>query len=198
MWRYSQRVLSIAYWVLSIINWTKLTWPTFLGEKPTVVNHRWSESTLSKLIYIYTSWKQHKAKQLLYGNLPPILKLIQLRRTRHVDIAGEARVNSYDVLLWTPTHERASVGRPAKRRDIIWKTCRERWRDRQRERELGKSTLSGRLDDDDDDNGPVYVCLCLFTLNYVSWWSFARIFGAVQYTDCISTEGLQSSNVCPG
>ena len=44
------------------------------------------------------------------------------------DTVGEVRMN--DVLLWTPSHGRASVGRPARtyiQQDVVWKTCRNRW-----------------------------------------------------------------------
>ena len=37
------------------------------------------------------SWRQHSTKQQLYGNLPPITKTIQVRRTRH---AGKVETNS--------------------------------------------------------------------------------------------------------
>ena len=40
-----------------------------------------------------------------------------------------------DVVQWTPTHGRASVGRPTRTylqqvcvtQDVVWRTCRERW-----------------------------------------------------------------------
>ena len=42
------------------------------------------------------SWKQHPTKQQLYGYLPPISKIIQIRQMRYVNTAGEARtVNFY-------------------------------------------------------------------------------------------------------
>ena len=47
------------------------------------------------------SWKQHPTKQQLYGHLPPTTKTIQVRRTIS------------DILLWTPSHERAKAGQPA-------------------------------------------------------------------------------------
>ena len=62
------------------------------------------------------------------------------------DTAGEARTNSCDVLLWSPSRGRASVGRP---RTYLKKLCvniglnledlpgaiddRDRWRERVRE-----------------------------------------------------------------
>ena len=52
------------------------------------------------------SWRQHPTRHQLYGHLPPIMKTIQVRWTRHELIR--------DVLLWTPTHARAKAGRPAR------------------------------------------------------------------------------------
>ena len=46
------------------------------------------------------SWRQHLTKRQLYGKLPPVTKTIQIKRTC--------------VLLWTPSHDRAKVGRPAR------------------------------------------------------------------------------------
>ena len=61
------------------------------------------------------SWRQHPTKQRLYGHLPPITKNIQVTRTRH---AGHNRRNRdehiRDILLWTLSHGRAKVGRPAR------------------------------------------------------------------------------------
>ena len=61
------------------------------------------------------SSKQHTTKQQLYGHLPPILKHIQIRWTRH---AGHCWRNKdeliSDVLLWTPSNGRAGVERPAR------------------------------------------------------------------------------------
>ena len=57
-----------------------------------------------------------------YGHLPPISKTIQTRRARH---AGHCwRIKSElisDVLLWTPSHGRVSVGWPA--RTYIQRLC---------------------------------------------------------------------------
>ena len=57
------------------------------------------------------SWKQHLTKQLLYGHSPPISKTIQIRRTRHAEHCWKSKNELIsDVLLWTPSHGRASVG----------------------------------------------------------------------------------------
>ena len=94
------------------------------------------------------SWRQHPTKQQLYGNLPPITKTIQVRRTRHAGHSWRSRDELIsDVPLWTPSHGRAKAGRPA--RTYIQQLCvdtgcspedlpeamddREGWRERVRD-----------------------------------------------------------------
>ena len=70
------------------------------------------------------SWRQHPTKHQLYGNLPPITKTIQVRRTRHAGHCWRSRdelINN--VLLWTPTYGRAEAGRPA--RTYIQQLCED-------------------------------------------------------------------------
>ena len=101
------------------------------------------------------SWRQHPTRLQLYGHLPPITKTIQVRRTRH---AGHCWRSKYelisDVLLWTPTHGCARVGRPA--RTYIQQLCedtgcnpedlpeamndREKWRETVRDIRAGGAT----------------------------------------------------------
>ena len=70
------------------------------------------------------SWRQHHTRHQLYGNLPPITKTIQVRRTRHAGHCWRSRdVLISDVLLWTPTHGRAKAGRPA--RTYIQQLCED-------------------------------------------------------------------------
>ena len=60
------------------------------------------------------SWKQHPSKQQLYAHLPPITKTIKVRRTRHAGHSRRSRDELIsDVILWSPSHGRAKVGRPA-------------------------------------------------------------------------------------
>ena len=72
------------------------------------------------------SWRQYPTKQLLCDYLPPITKIIQVRRTTHV---GKCWRNwdelISDVLLWTPSHGRAKVRRPA--RTYIQQLCADTW-----------------------------------------------------------------------
>ena len=101
------------------------------------------------------SWRQHPTKQQLYSHLPPIMKTIQARRTRHTGHCWRSRDELIsDVLLWTPSHDRVKAGRPA--RTYIQQLCgdtgcspedlpevmndRERWRERVRDIRAGGTT----------------------------------------------------------
>ena len=49
------------------------------------------------------SWRQYPSKHQLYGHLPPITKIIQVRRTRHAGHCWRNRDELIsDVHLWTP------------------------------------------------------------------------------------------------
>ena len=70
------------------------------------------------------SWRQHLTRHQLYGHLPPITKTFQVRRARHAGHYWRSRDKLIrDVLLWTPTHGRAKVGRPA--RKYIQQLCED-------------------------------------------------------------------------
>ena len=61
------------------------------------------------------SWRQHPTKQKLYGHLPPIMKTIKIRLTRHAGHCWRSRdelIN--DVLLRTPSCGRTKAGQPAR------------------------------------------------------------------------------------
>ena len=61
------------------------------------------------------SWRQHLTRHQLYGNLPPIMKIIQVRQTRHAGRCWRRRDELItDVLLWTPTYGRAKAGQTAR------------------------------------------------------------------------------------
>ena len=94
------------------------------------------------------SWRQHPTKHQLSGQLPPITKTIQVRRTRHAGDNWRSRDELIrDVLLWTPTYGQAKSGRPS--RTYIEQLCedmgcspedlpeamndREKWRERFRD-----------------------------------------------------------------
>ena len=60
-------------------------------------------------------WRQHSIKQQLYDHPPPITKTIQVRPTRRVGHCWRSKEELVrDTLLWTPSHELAKSGRPAR------------------------------------------------------------------------------------
>ena len=60
------------------------------------------------------SWQQHPTRHQLYGHLPPIMKTIQARRTRHAEHCLRSKNELIsDVLLWTPAYGQAKAGRTA-------------------------------------------------------------------------------------
>ena len=60
------------------------------------------------------SQRQHPTKQLLYGHLPPIMKTIKVRRTRHAGHYWRSNDELIsDIYLWTSSHGRTKAGRPA-------------------------------------------------------------------------------------
>ena len=68
------------------------------------------------------SWRQHPTKQQLYGYLPPIMKTIKIRWTRHAGHCWRSRDEHIsDVLLWTPSYGRAKEGCPV--RTYIQQLC---------------------------------------------------------------------------
>ena len=106
------------------------------------------------------SWQQHPTKHQLYGHLPPITKTIQVRRTRHAGHCWRSRDKHIsDVLLWTPTYNRAKSRTTSKNihtavriLDVALKTCLRRWTiGKSGERGSGISVPAERHDDDDDD-----------------------------------------------
>ena len=58
-----------------------------------------------------TSWQQHPTKHQLYGHLPPIMKIIQVRWAGHSWRSRQKLIS--DVLLWTPSYSQAKAGWPA-------------------------------------------------------------------------------------
>ena len=107
------------------------------------------------------SWRPHRTRHQLYGHLPPIMKTIQVRRTRRAGHWWRSKDEFIrDVLLWTPhmakqkqddqpEHTYSSYVRV---RDVALKTCQRRWMiGRSGERESEISVLAARHDDDDDE-----------------------------------------------
>ena len=73
-------------------------------------------------VILNKSWRQPPTKQQLFGQLPPIMKTIQVRRTRHAGLRWRSRDELIsDVLRWIPSHGRAKAGRPV--RTYIQQLC---------------------------------------------------------------------------
>ena len=104
------------------------------------------------------SWRQHPTRHQLYGHLPPIMKTIQVRRTRHAGHSWRSRDELIsDVLLWTPhmavqkqddQHEH-TFSNYVRIWDVVQKTCLRRWTiGKSGERGSGISVLPAQHDDD--------------------------------------------------
>ena len=98
------------------------------------------------------SWRQHPTRHQLYGHLPPIMKTIQVRRTRHAGHCWRSKDELVsDVLLWTPTYGQAKTGWPA--RTYIQQLCEdtgcnpedlpEAMNDREKWREMVRDVCAG-------------------------------------------------------
>ena len=114
-----------------------------------------SNYTIMLRAILNKSWRQHSTRHQLYGHQPPIIKTIQVRRTRHAGHCWRSRDELIsDVLLWTPTYGRAKAGQPA--RTYIQQLCEdircssedlpeamndtEKWRERVRDIHAGGTT----------------------------------------------------------
>ena len=61
------------------------------------------------------SWQQHPTRHQLYSHLPPIMKTIQARRTRHARHCWRSKDELVsDVFLWTPAYGQSKAGQPAR------------------------------------------------------------------------------------
>ena len=68
------------------------------------------------------SWWQHPTRHQLYGHLPPVMKTIQARRTRHAGHCWRSQDELVsDVLLWTPAYGQGKAGQSA--RTYIQQLC---------------------------------------------------------------------------
>ena len=107
------------------------------------------------------SWKQHPIRQQLYGQLPPISKTIQVRRTRHTGHSWRCKDELIsDVLLWTPSH-RTKVGRPA--RTYIQQLCTDT--------RGSLEDFPGTMDDRDEWRKRVReICACSARWWWWWWW----------------------------
>ena len=108
--------------VVSILLYGCTTWMiTKRVEKKRDSNYtRMQQAILNK------SWRQIPTKQQLYGNLPPITKTIQVRRTRHAGYCWRSKDELIsDIFPWTPSYGQAKAGRPAK--TFIQQLCADTW-----------------------------------------------------------------------
>ena len=77
------------------------------------------------------SWRQHSIKQQLYGRLPPITKIIKVRRTRH---AGHCWRSRDEIISDGPLHIaeqkqgdqlEPTYNRSVRIRDVALRTCQK-------------------------------------------------------------------------
>ena len=88
------------------------------GEEARRQLHKNAASNLEQVLAVTPTGHQ------LYGHLPPIMKTIQVRRTRHAGHCWRSKDELIsDVLLWTPTYDRAKGERPA--RTYIQQLCED-------------------------------------------------------------------------
>ena len=106
--------------VVSILLYRCTTWTLTkrLEKKLDADYTRMLRAILNKL------WRQHPTRHQLYGHQPPIMKTIQVRRTRHARHCWRSRDKLIsDLLLWTPSYCRAKAGQPA--RTYIQQLCED-------------------------------------------------------------------------
>ena len=104
------------------------------------------------------SRKQEPTKKQLYGYLPSVSQTIQVRPTRHPRglLATKKDALFTDPRFWTPAHACANVSRPTKTYFTValyghkMQLKRPDHKERERERESGKSVLSVQLDANDE------------------------------------------------
>ena len=104
------------------------------------------------------SWWQHPTRHQLYGHLPPIMKTIQVRRTRHAGHCWRSKDELIsDVLLWTLHMAKQkqndqleyTFSSYVRIQDVALKTCQRRWIiGRSIKRGSGISVLVAWHDDD--------------------------------------------------
>ena len=96
---------------VSILLYGCTTWtlPEHVEKKLDGNYTRMLEAILNKF------WKQHPTKQQLYGHLPPIWKIIQVKQTRHTGHCWRSKDELIsDVVLWITIYGCTSVGQPAR------------------------------------------------------------------------------------
>ena len=109
-------------------------------------------------VILNKSWRQHPTKQQLYGHLPPITKMIQVRQTRHVGHCWRSR----DELISRPLHMdeqkqddqlKSIYNSSVPIQDVALKTYWKWWTiEMGGERASGRSMLMVRYDDEYQEN----------------------------------------------
>ena len=130
------------------------------------------EKKLDENYTMNKSWQQHPTEQQLYGHFLPISKTTQIRRARHArHYWGSKDELIGDVLPWTRSHGRTSVGRLTRnylqqlctKTGCSFKDLPETMEDRGewRERKSGKSMLAVWHDDICIYGGGTRVRVCV-------------------------------------
>ena len=106
------------------------------------------------------SWRQHPTKRQLYGHLLPVMKTIQVRRTRYAGNCWRSKDGLIsDILLWTLDMDEQKqddqleliYNSSVSMQDVALKTCWMRWTIEKGDgRGSGRSVLVAWHDDDDD------------------------------------------------
>ena len=117
------------------------------------------------------SRQQHPTRHQLYSHLPPIMKTIQARWTRHAGHCWRSKDELIsDVLLWTSAYGQAKAGWPA--RTYIQQLCEdtgcspedlpEAMNDREKWRERVRDIHAAARHDDDEENPakPISLTTC--------------------------------------
>ena len=109
---------------------------------------------------------QHPTKQQLYDHQPPIMKTIQIRRTRHEGNCWRSKDELISMYSGRPLYmDEQTLDDQLKPiynssvpiQDVAWKTSRERLTiETSGERGSGRSVLAAQHDDDDDETK--YAC----------------------------------------
>ena len=109
------------------------------------------------------SWWQHSTKQQLYSHLPPIMKTIQVRWTRHAGHCWRSKDELIsDIPQWTSSHEPGKARWPA--RTSIQQYCADTG--------CSLEDLSGAMDDRDS----WWVRVREIHASSTTWWWWWCIF----------------------
>ena len=139
--------------VVSILLYGCTTW-TLTKRMEKKLDGNYNYKRMLRVI-LNKSWRQHPTKHQLYGYLPPITKIIQVRQTRHTGHCWRSRDELISAVLpWIPSHGQTRARRPA--RTYIQQICedtgcspenqpeamnnREEWRERVRDIRAGGTT----------------------------------------------------------